>query len=403
MGQGHSFAIRSARHDSTSANYNYRSARALRFPSLSLSAVSFGVNELQTVEAIPGGLEIGSKDNYQADLKISVPLYTGGRLSGQIKARRALWEAGSYNLEAARLGNAYQCRQAWLTMNMTGALVRSAEASLKRLIIIRNDVNNLYVSGLADSVDILEAELAYQKAEQMLLQARTNQEQAAIGLAQLIGVEDDTTIELDNSIPDPTDPDLKQRLFQSEDIERPELKAAVSRTQMAQHSIGISRAAYLPSISAFGGYSVGKPNRDYFEASWNDYFSAGLMLNWEFNLGGGFIHNVQSAKHSFYSARMNQKVIEEHFITGAKIARENFRQAYREFEIVKKEYEITKHKFRLGRKRHEAGAISVNRFLELEAELTVAEQMYHASKINFYIMKTEYLYAIGSTKIYGGL
>lgn len=403
MAQEHSFTIKSARYDSSSARYSYQSAKSSRFPSLSLSATSYRVDKLQKVEVIPGGIEIGSKDNYQADFKLILPLFTGGRISNQIKSRKAAWQGQSYNLSAARLAGAYQCRLAWLSANMRAALVRSAERSLKRLEIIREDVNNLHINGLADSVDILDAELACQKANEMLLEARTNHRHALIRLAELTGIGDETSLVLEDNIAEPDTLRIELSGLSPEDIARPELKVAGAQIQTARHAVGLNKAAYFPSINAFGGYSIGKPNRNYFEADWNDYFSAGLTLNWEFNLGGRSVHDVRSARHIFYSAQMNQKALEEMLMTQAKTAAEDFRLAYSEFEIAKKEYEITGQKFRLGREKQRAGTMSVNRLLELEAEHAAAEQMYHASRINFYLMESGYLYAIGSTGIYGGL
>lgn len=86
-----------------------------------------------------------------------------------------------------------------------------------------------------------------------------------------------------------------------------------------------------------------------------------------------------------------------------KVGLANLKYAYRAFAISQEEYDISKRKFRLAKEKQKAGYMSVNRLLELEAELTATEQLYHASEINYYIKQNEYLYTLGSPGIYGGL
>ncbi len=86
----------------------------------------------------------------------------------------------------------------------------------------------------------------------------------------------------------------------------------------------------------------------------------------------------------------------------AKIALENLRQAYDNYTISGRQYDIAEKQYRIGFEKQRAGSISLNRLLELESDLTSIEQMYKASKINYFLSETEYLYAIGSPRIYGG-
>lgn len=404
LAQDHAYSIRASRQDSVASYHGFISARSQRFPTLSLDARGLYIDKLVKIKLLPTEREIGSHENYQTDFKLSIPLYTGGKLSSQINSARAMYEASSYSLAGENMAVALRCRQAWLGLRISQTMVRAAEASLKRIQIIKSDVANLYENGLADSVDILDAELAYEKASEQLLETKKNKNNASMTLAILIGIDKDAPIKLPESLPKPDETvrDYSELKVESPLIKRPELSMLSSQAKAAEYQVKSSKAEYLPIISGFAGYSVGKPNRDFFEASWDDYFSAGLTLSWNFNFGGRVRNNIQSARGRYLSTKMVREDLAEKYLLEAETARENLLYAFNKYEISGREFSIASQQYHLAGEKQKAGRISVNRLLEMESDLTVAEQAYSAAMINYYMEESNFLYAIGSEKIYGG-
>jgi outer membrane protein len=403
LSEQNSEVMKSARHDSSSAVLNHKAAKALRFPALSLSATSYHINKLQSIDVPPMSMEIGTKDNYQADFKLSLPLFTGGRISSQVGAERENALAMSQNVQAQKLKNAYLTRQAYLELMIAEAMLKSAQASLSRIEIIRRDAQNLYAGGMADSVDILDAELAFQQTSQAVDQGSTVKRNASALLVRLIGVDSDENLVLTESIPTPVLEDPESPISGVGEIDRPELRMLDYQIKTAEHLVGLERAAGLPSLSGYTGYSVGKPNRDQFNKTWNDNVTVGLSLIWEFNLGGRSLRKTQAAGQAVWSAKEAKRDAEETLELQAGISREKLKHAYQAYVASGEEYRIAQRKFHLAREKQKAGQISVNRLLEQEAELTATEQLHQASMIDYYLKEADYLYAIGSSKIYGGL
>ena len=404
MAQDHSFAVKVSDYQLKAARFDLNSVNAERYPTLSLNASGFYINKLQTVDALPVPMELGSHENYQADLNLSLPIYTGGKLGGMIKAAKAATKARSYEYEAQKMAVAFQSRRAWLNLSMRHRLVNSAKASLNRISIIKENITNLYQNGLADSVDILETELAYENVHEQLLQMENELHNASTGLAILIGIYSKEIIELPPDVPNPEISILHYQnlLVDTDSIFRPELKKISSQIQSAQQQIRITKAAYLPSLTGFGGYSIGKPNRDMFNAEWNDFFSAGLALNWEFNFGGKTGNKISTAKQQLMSAQTNYLAFEEKLMLEAEISLENILSAYRLYQSSERKLNITGNKFRLAKEKQKAGGLSVNRLLEIEAEYLAAEQIYFVSQLKYFMDESYFLYATGSDKIYGG-
>ena len=403
LSQEHSFGIKSARSDSLSAVFDLSAAKAGRFPTLSLSAASSYINKVQSITLpLVGAKTIGIKDNYQADLRLSLPLFTGGRISNQIRVQRQIARGKACSLQLKRLDNVYLTRKTYLGFMASQAVTASAAASFSRLKIIRNDVQNLYNAGMADSVDILEAEIAIEKAQQNLDQQMTQEQNAASSLARLIGLGNADSINASDSIPIPDYEKYRNIKPSIEEINRPELQAIDSRARAADLAVRLNASSYFPIFSGFGGYSYGKPNKDLFNHSWNDYWTAGLNLNWDFNLGGKTIYNVNSARETAASIKMTKSDLEESFVLAAQTALQNLALSYSSYVALQRQFDLSQREFRLAENQERAGKISTNRLLELEANLTATEQLFRVSQINYYLSETDYLYAIGSPKISGG-
>ena len=395
----HSFGIKSTAHDSAAAALRFGRARALRFPVLSLDAKSFWVNDLQTATIGPRPLELGSKENYQFDFKLALPLFTGGRLSHTIGIEKENSAAESFRLQAERMTLACQTRARYLNLMLADASVRTARASLERLTIIDRDVHNLFQSGLADSVDILDAMLALEKGRQVVEQQETIYRNASLALATLIGLDGSAAITPSEAMESPSPPAYSDSI----PITRYEINQIDRRIRAAELGAGLSQAEYLPSVSGFGGYSVGKPNRDMFGKSWDDYFSAGLVLTWTFNTGGTTGKAVAAARQTAHSARMARAELLESLTLQTQTARNNLELAFRTVQVTANERDIARRQYRLAGDRQKAGQLAVNRLLELETSLTAAEQQYQAALIQYYLADGDYLYAVGSPKIFGGL
>jgi outer membrane protein TolC len=401
MALEHSFGYQAAQADSISAYYDYLAAKALRYPMLSVNGTSSYTDEIQKIELPVGTIEMGSHENYLAELKVGMPLYTGGKLSNQIKAQKMTSDIKSFSVESQRLNLTYLTRKAYLNVLLSESILKASQSSLKRVEIIRKDIENMFSGGLADSIDILESELAYQKAQRAFNEMVTIRDNAKMALARLIGLDLNAELNLSQQFREPIFPQLLSN-YDTMVTGRPELKMSNGRIELAKAIYKSNRAGYFPNLNAFGSYVYGKPNKDLVGKSWNDYYIYGLNLAWEFNLGLKTARNISSARYQIKTAQINYREVEESLNLAIKIAESNLEMAFKTYQITAKEYGAAEEKFRLSSLRYQAGKLSSNRLLEMEEELTAAEHSFRASIINYFLAETEYLYAMGSPRIYGG-
>jgi outer membrane protein TolC len=167
--------------------------------------------------------------------------------------------------------------------------------------------------------------------------------------------------------------------------------------------MSVSGADYFPTLSAFGGYSYGKPNLDRFNNTWNDYFTVGANLTWSFNFGNRTARKSRAARFAFDAATQDRKQIEETLTRDAALYYEQLKYAHSRYQSAVTETRIARSNYSLAEAQFRDGIMAANRLLEIAADLNSAEATLASSLADFHIALSAYYYAIGSANLRRGL
>jgi outer membrane protein len=281
-------------------------ARASRWPQADLSAGYVRrshVPELTMV--LPDGqrrvLFPDLPDNYRARAGVSLPLFTGGRISSLVGAARAEADAASSDLLTQKLDVAFETRDAYWALVTTREAVSVLEEALAAYEAHLKDARNRESFGVAARNDVLAVEVERDRAELTLIRARNGVEVAQANLVRLVGLDPGTPIEtveplaLDQEQAPVTEIDAlaKQAL-----AERPERSALARRVAASRARESIARAAYLPQVAVAGGYDYANPNRNIMppDASWKDSWDVGINVSMTAFDGGKTAASVARAR-----------------------------------------------------------------------------------------------------------
>jgi outer membrane protein len=400
----HSLALKAAEENRLSAERLVSAATAERFPTLSLDASARYVDQVPTMTIeIPGmgslNRELGSNESYQADWRLRVPLYTGGRISSAVAMARSSHEYQAAINDLQRDQVLLQARLDYFNLARAIELQRAAEASFRRTEVIQSDVRSLFDAGAADSLDLLDARLALTKTRFQVRQAEINVQSGRIYLLSRLGLSASDPIVLTDSLPDPAVELARLSVTRI----KPELTAAAAGIKLGQAKVSNEGSAYFPSLSAFGGYSYGKPNLDQFNNTWSDYFTVGAQLQWSFNLGGRTSSRKKSTLHDLEAARRHYDDVAESVTREADLAFEQLRLAHTKYYSALDEWRVAGADFDFARAQHLNGALTSNRLLEIEASLSQAEASLAASKLDFYIAQSAYYFSMADENLGKGL
>jgi outer membrane protein TolC len=159
------------------AEATFRAEKAQRLPVLSLNANYGG-----------GGSNIGSLNQvYQIAGTISVPLYTGGRITADIGQAQADFDRRRAEYEDLRGRIAYDVRVAWLNVGASNSSVQVAEknrALAERAIVQSRD---RYTNGVTNYLEVMQAQEAVAGADENYIQSLYSLNVATISLARAMG------------------------------------------------------------------------------------------------------------------------------------------------------------------------------------------------------------------------
>jgi len=320
-----------------------------------------------------------SIDSYNAGITATWLLFDGlAREFSNAAARIARKEAEALHGEVQRQILA-GVAGAFYNVQLQRENIQIAEANLgfnQRLLKEAKARRRVGAGSLSDELNF---EVRMRAAESSLLQAEKTRNVARIGLAALMGVPDAALPEatrvakLTTATPEelsaPGDaPELIQRGL----AQRPDMRQSEHAVQRAEAGVGVSRAAYFPTVSAFA--SRDSRQADQFELGEDD-FSSTLGLNVSLNLfaGGRKRAAVAEAKAARTEAERNRDSAEIAVASEIREAVEDVLTAQKELVLQRTNAEYVQRNRNLVDKEYNAGQTSLVRLNEAQRDLVQAQ------------------------------
>jgi outer membrane protein TolC len=300
--------LAAARSQAEAAGLEAAAARAQRWPTLAVGggytwldqspAFDFGFTGLPIV---PPPLFAGD-DFASASATLSVPVFTGGRISSAIAAA----EARGRGAGAQAVGSEQDLRLA-VAEDYVGVLrarraLAVADSNVRTLEALVSDVGAMFERELVPKNELLAVQVALADARQNRLRAANAAEIAQAAYNRRLGEPLDRPVEIDATLPAPaTLPVDVDALVELSLGRRTELVALGEQAQAYGQLAKMERARVLPQVSLSGGYN-------YLENQFLDddaVVSAGVGVHWALFDGG------QARKHAAALDRTRRATLEQ--------------------------------------------------------------------------------------------
>ena len=299
----------------TAAGEGVRGARAGRLPQADLSAsYTRNSNVPELVIAFPGApprtIFPNIPDNLRSHAGVSLPIYTAGRVTGQIDAARALQGAATADRQTALQDLVLETQSAyvWLvtareSAHVLGEAVDAYESH-------RKDAENREAMGMAARNEVMAVTVERERALLQRLQADNAAAVATANLLRLVDLPAGTRLETDPLEPvTAADVDAEALVAQAHQT-RAELAALRARAAAAEAQVRVARSAALPQAALSGGYDYARPNTRILPLSdtWNGTWSIGGAVTW--NAFDGGRSSAAAAQARAQAEALRQQVID---------------------------------------------------------------------------------------------
>lgn len=306
MGLSRNMEFAAVAAETESARIAERAARAERWPSLTAAASYTQFDNAPQLDLVVAGIALQApvfpgQSHASGGVQLSVPLYTGGRISSQIGAARKTALSAEDAEAAARSALRLNIARAYVDVLRSQRQLQAAESSVTSLQAHANDVRVMVERELSTRSDLLAAQVALANAEQLRVQSENNVALAYAAYNRLLGESSDRTPQLDATLPvqrelaEQTLPELIQSALNA----RSELAALSARAEALSLQSDAQRAMLLPQLTLSGGYS-------YFENEILDrqsFAAVGVGVSWKLFDGGVVRNRSESLMRASRAAR----------------------------------------------------------------------------------------------------
>lgn len=190
------------------------------------------------------------KGRLDGALMAMYPLYTGGKLGGQVNSARSLQSAQADELAASELSVALAAKTAYYQVLLANEFVdvfqQRVTESKERVRIAEVS----YKEGKIAKYDLLRNQTDLADSEQQLNNAQRDVDVALADLKNVLGASQDCVYTLSEKLTLTPSIQNQQELQATALRQRPEVKAAQARVLSAQSNVTVGKSAYKPQVYA---------------------------------------------------------------------------------------------------------------------------------------------------------
>ncbi len=220
-----------------------------------------------------------NKDQYNANIEISQPLFDAGNLWANRSITKAKYSTQQAELESALYAVQNSVINAYFATLLFDRQVEQSAIHQKELEKNLSTLQARYANGVANKSDIDKLNIEILQTQNTLANLTNEREIAINTLKELVGVNEDIELVTPNQSLDSLQLlDVESANFES----RPEMRVFALKTNEITMSKNAETARFLPYIDAFFQAGYGNPALNILKSGFNNYYIAGIRLNWDF-------------------------------------------------------------------------------------------------------------------------
>lgn len=351
------------------ATANYLSAKNNRLPDFKISASALALaNATVDIKALPasgGGKAPKANSAYFGNASFSLPLFAGGRIRYGIQSAEYLIEASKLSVENSKTAVAYNVAQAYNNLFKASQAITVLKENLKASQERDRNFLNLEKNGVIARNDRLKASLQTSNIELQLLEAENNYHIANINMDLLLGLPDETVVEVDPGYLSPVldeKPvnDYLQEAFQN----RKDLQALGYQKKAAELGQKAAKAENLPTIALSAGYVAADIPKIV-----SIYNAANIGLGVQYNLANIWKKNTaqMNADTQLKKLTATNELVDDQVKLEVNRDFQNWQLAKRKILVYRNAVEQANENYRITKNKYENGLETITNLLEADA------------------------------------
>ncbi len=338
---------------------------------------------------LPEKIVFGLKDVYDFSLTFTQPLFTGGRISSNIKLKKA--EKLEKALEREVLRNQIFLQTAKLYY--TGSILIMEKEVLiqnrKFLFKLLEDAENLYENGQIEYSEILELRQKINQLQRAIRKLDYELKNLKLSIFNLIGLDD-----LRGDIIFRSETRL-ENLPSAEKIFRKEIQILEKREEEIRQLMKMQKSKNYPQLALMGKFSYGKPGVDLIKKEWITFWSLAIVADitlWDWGKRALELKKLQTELKRIKN--LKRKTTNEIRLQIEK-ARNEYEKNLNLLRLQEEKIKIIQEKLRISREKFSQGTITPTELMKVRTELEEAELERIKTLAAALLARIEYIWSLG--------
>lgn len=292
------------------------------------------------------------------------PIFSGFKLRNNKLMQEYLAEAAKYDAATAQskiIANTAKAVYQYYELLESGKLISE---NLKQANQRVEEFKNLEAQGLLAKNDRLKAELQASNISLTKTEINNNIELAEFNLKILLGIPDNTKLDLDTTNMFHNAPVILWEDYLSKSLEnRNEIKSAEMQVQAGESAYKIAKANRYPTIAATGGYvNAYIPN----VLTVNNALNGGLSLSYNLT---GLVHSkhfLQEAKSRQHQAEIGKAIVTDQIKSDVKAKYLNYQKSIEKLHLASQSIEQAEENYSITKNKFDAGLVILSEYLDAD-------------------------------------
>ncbi len=334
----------------------------------------------------------GIGNNHSNGLTATLPIFTGGRLQGQVEQARANYKYNligvqrTYNEMRSTVTNAY------FDMLQKDNLRKLSDESVTRLADHLKNVQAQYDVGVVAKVDLLRSQVELADAQQSLIQAENSYQVAEANMNKIIGLPMGTNLQLDDLLVYNAYDKTMEDCLGYAALHRPELEQAEQNVKAYKGALKIAKAGHMPQVSA-------SATQQWSDKNWpgdeNGNWGVGVNVSMNIFDSGVTLSKIHGAEADLKKAEETYRDTVDTVNLDVRTNYLSLREAEKRIKTTELAVEQADEDYRIAQLRYMNGVGTNTDVLDAQVALTQAKTNYTKALYDYNTSKTDLETSIG--------
>lgn len=388
-----------AQYELDSARASYNAARQSRGISITASHTTQRggyddniVKKTDATGAWTGEYWKGIGNSHSNGLTASLPIFTGGKLSGQIQKAKANFKYNEIGVQRTYNEMRSTVTSGYFDMLQADNMQKLSAESVTRLEDHLKNVQAQYDVGVVAKADVLRSQVELADAKQDLIKAENQYQLAEASLNRIVGLPMDTNLKLDNILVYTAYDRTMEDCLAYAAEHRPELEQAKQNVEAYKGALKVARSGHMPQVAASASQSWSDTN---WPGDENGNWGVGVSVEMNVFDTGVTLSKIHGAEADLKNAEETYRDTVDSVNLDVRNNYLSLREAEKRIGNTKLAVEQADEDYRIAQLRYMSGVGTNTDVLDAQVALTKAKTNYTQALYDYNTSKTALETSIG--------